>query len=140
MNNHTPRTDAAEINAFTSGIPPRGFYVTADFARQLERELAEATEYADETHARHQGLVEQVAQLKNENAALSEELKAQCVVNGIGGSREAKLLAEMDKLRADNAALREALEAIANASGFDNIGNWARNKARAAIDAARKTP
>lgn len=66
----------------------------------LQRELAAANEYADETHARHQSLVEQVAQLKCENAALSAELKAQCVANGIGGSREAKLLAELDALRA----------------------------------------
>lgn len=38
----TPRTDRVEINAYTAGIPPRGFYVTASFARQLERDLAAA--------------------------------------------------------------------------------------------------
>lgn len=67
---------------------------------QLDKRIAEESEYADETYARHEALVEQIAKLKDENAALSEELKAQCVVNGIGGEREAKLLAELDALRA----------------------------------------
>lgn len=43
------------------------------------------------------------------DAALSEELREQAVVNGKGGEREAKLLAELDALRSENAALREEL-------------------------------
>ena len=37
-NSDTPETDAVEINAYTAGIPPRGFYVPAGHARKLERE------------------------------------------------------------------------------------------------------
>jgi len=36
-------------------------------------------------------------------------------------------------LERENAALREALREIADASGFDNIGNWARKKAKDAL-------
>ena len=43
---------------------------------------------------------------------------------------------EISEAQRDNARLRDVLVEIANAKGFDNIGNWARNTARAAL--ARK--
>lgn len=126
MNNtNTPRTDAATGRALAAHYgpsqsdelytDPTGPFVHAAFARQLERELAEANEYAAETHARHQSLVEQIGKLKDDNAALSAELREQAVVNGIGGSREAKLLAEMDKLRAEVERLKGELADWENA-------------------------
>ena len=45
----------------------------------------------------------------------------------------AQLLEKLERLECENAALRAALREIADASGFDNIGNWARNKAKDAL-------
>lgn len=41
------------------------------------------------------------------------------------------------KLERERDELREALREIAEASRFDNIGNWARNKARKALEGAK---
>ena len=48
---------------------------------------------------------------------------------------DAKLARRLERERDD---AREALREIAEASGFDNIENWARNKARKALEEARK--
>jgi len=41
---------------------------------------------------------------------------------------------ELSEALRELAEAREALQEIANASHFDNIGNWARNKARKALE------
>lgn len=53
---------------------------------------------------------------------------------------QARLLGKIGELQHKNAAikvernrLRVALQDIADASGFDNIGNWAQNKAKEAL-------
>ncbi len=38
------------------------------------------------------------------------------------------------KLERERDAVREVLQEIANAGHFDNIGNWARNKAKEALE------
>ncbi len=96
-------------------------------------------------------LLQKVQQLETENAE-------QCVLLGKGGERECALLGKVERLERENAALRlladgheetierlerqnaalkiesnrlrVVLQDIADASGFDNIGNWARNKAK----------
>ena len=42
------------------------------------------------------------------------------------------------RLERERDEAREVLREIAEASGFDNIGNWARNKARKEIDRYRE--
>jgi len=54
----TPRTDAAMFTAWrwdtdTAEYRPHGIAVPAPFARQLERELAEATRERDELRAKY---------------------------------------------------------------------------------------
>lgn len=39
-----------------------------------------------------------------------------------------------EKLERERDEARKVLSEIANASHFDNIGNWARNKAKKALD------
>lgn len=41
------------------------------------------------------------------------------------------------KLERERDEAREALQEIANASHFDNIGNWARNRAKKSLEAAK---
>lgn len=41
--------------------------------------------------------------------------------------------AKIGELEQERDEAREVLREIAEASGFDNIGNWARNKAKSAI-------
>lgn len=76
--------------------------------------------------------------LEADNAALQEELNAQAVVNGKGGEREAKLLAENAALQADKERLDWLIKnqigvayGAVSFEAFDKI-------TRAAIDAARK--
>ena len=45
----------------------------------------------------------------------------------------ATLTVKCEKLERERDEAREVLREIAEASGFDNIGNWARNKAKSAI-------
>lgn len=47
-------------------------------------------------------------------------------------------LIEINKAHEERDEAREVLREIAEASGFDNIGNWARNKARKEIDRYRE--
>lgn len=48
-----------------------------------------------------------------------------------------KAVSEKEKAIRERDEAREALREIAEASGFDNIGNWARNKARKALKGAK---
>ena len=41
---------------------------------------------------------------------------------------------KIEKLEQERDEAREALQEIANASHFDNIGNWARNKAKKVLE------
>lgn len=65
---------------------------------ELERKLADANEYADETHARHQSLVEQIAQLQNDNAADNAALR--------------ELATEHEKVRVLRYVVSQILEAM----------------------------
>ena len=60
--------------------------------------------------------------------------------DGVANAAIAEAADQLAELERENAALkikrnrlRVVLQDIADASGFDNIGNWARNKAQAAL-------
>lgn len=69
--------------------------------------------------------------------ALASELAEAKRLN-LALQRDADKLASCDAalhaVEAERDALRAALSEIANASGFDNIGRWARNRAQAALN------
>jgi hypothetical protein len=51
--------------------------------------------------------------------------------------RRMETVLQCELLEKERDEAREVLLEIANASHFDNIGNWARNKAREALEEAR---
>ena len=93
----------------TDDIARGNHVVPTEWAQQLERERDEARE---ELHDIRLNL--------GEDADGYTLLHAVCIMQN-----------ERDDAR-------EALREIAEASGFDNIENWARNKARKALEEARK--
>lgn len=104
---NTPKTDAAcgwpwghhgRIECSDLRWSPDGPFVHSSVARELERENAALKACVDRTGEANDKLVV-------EKAGLRAELEAQAVVNGKGGEREAKLLAEV-------AALRKAKEML----------------------------
>jgi len=88
-------------------------------------------------------LMDEVDDLRFENAGLRVELERQAVCNGKGSEREAALRAKVETLERENAALRAALTPWLawEDTGGDIPASAARRLfqiARAAIDAARK--
>ena len=63
------------------------------------------------------------------------ETDAAWAVESGNGLNEVKEISR--KLERERDEARAALREIANASHFDNIGNWARNKAKKALEDAK---
>lgn len=78
----------------------------------LEQELAAANDYISKWKS-----------LADANAHVAEVVQ----------KRAERLAAELAAAQARERLLREALTEIASAKGFDNIGAWARNRARAEL-------
>lgn len=135
----TPRTDKAVY--LTKG--PNFNAVCPNFARELEREnaalrvlvkelerkLAVEAEYAAETHARHQGLVEQIAKLNSENATLSEDVVK---ANGLLDMQ----MKELAKLREDSKIVDELC--TLHGCGREFLMVWCRAAAYAQEEYTRK--
>lgn len=107
----TPETDAFAVK-FKSVCGSKA-WVPTDICRRFERERDEAQEALAAT--KHY-------LTKERDDALSQIVQAEC--------RAERFCQERDEAR-------EALREIAEASGFDNIGDWARNKARKALKGAK---
>ena len=120
----TPETDS-QIATFTSISKLKKRFecstgkVSAGFARQLERERDEAREERD------------IARLEAEE--INQELvNARKQIEGLNNFANERF-DEIQKVRKERDEAREVLKEIAEAIGFDNIGNWARNKALEAL-------
>jgi chromosome segregation ATPase len=112
----TPETDALTSvgleNADRECVP-------SGFARILERERDEAREERD------------IARLEAEE--INQELvNARKQIEGLNNFANERF-DEIQKVRKERDEAREVLKEIAEAIGFDNIGNWARNKALEAL-------
>lgn len=135
----TPRTDAEEGHYDGSGCWKNGAgndCVRADFARQLERELAakveeceklaaqlaEAREQFDKENKSHWAAREESAKHYLAMRERAERAEADCAeqarLNGMGASREAALLAKLERAEADNARLKEQVDATADALDY----------------------
>ncbi len=113
--NNTPRTEAVVKMA----VGPMREYAIIKHAQTLERELLKAQAERDEAR--------EDLEFRRGLYKVQEEYL-----------EEAREKAERYRLEANAMMLqrdesREALREITEASGFDNIGNWARNKAKSAI-------
>jgi hypothetical protein len=104
---------------------------TAEMAQQLERERDEArtrcqdleTAFANFANERF----EEIQKVRKERDEARKHLAA--------ANKGAEINAHINNsLTAKLAEARGVLQEIANASHFDNIGNWARNKARQALE------
>ena len=144
----TPITDREEL-CTTDYILPQ-FVVTSDICRELEREnqqlkqtvLATLSQRGQKElivawdrvkelerenaalRAQDAWLVATFGNLEDENQKLRAELEAQAVVNGKGGEREAKLLAEVAALRSAMYRVRAAID--------DPLGSQAQRLEKAA--------
>lgn len=129
MNNiPTPRTEAVMVDPLSDGndLP--------QLARQLETELSEALRERDEARvafviATDQMVVAQ-CKLRESNKERDEAQEAIRILAHHGASEIQRIAQERDEARS---FLRE----IATASHFDNIGNWAKNKAKKALEGAK---
>ncbi len=119
----TPETDA-EHQQFAMG----GF--TLDFCRKLERERDKAREDATNYYSKI-GELEQERDEAREALAAAKYYLTEERDDALSQIVQAECRAERFCQERDEA--REVLREIAEASGFDNIGNWARNKAKSAI-------
>lgn len=99
MNTPTPRTDAAQHEGLMRGNALPTKVVRADFARQLERELAQVSKDRDSWKASHDNQVK----IKN-IIATRGDLKDRA-------PKVEKLVAELNQTKTNNAELLEALEA-----------------------------
>jgi hypothetical protein len=118
----TPETDAIVRNAATADHPPTRLAATLTVkCEKLERERDEAREIIKIVAQDKDKTIEQLIVERDSNRKAFETLQG-LYSNEIAKNRN---------LERDEA--RDVLREIAEASGFDNIGNWARNKARNAI-------
>jgi flagellar biosynthesis regulator FlaF len=65
-NTDTPRTDDQSVRYYNDATGTRIEYVSARFARQLERELTEARERADTMFAKHVDILDQARRERDE--------------------------------------------------------------------------
>ena len=115
----TPETDAKVWSDHSEGILYE--VVEASFARRLERERDKAAEDATNYYAR----IGELERERDEAWACCDEL--------VVDSNAITLAKTVMRLERERDEAREVLREIAEASGFDNIGNWARNKANDAL-------
>lgn len=76
-----------------------------DYSKQLEVLVRDLERENAALRAQNAWLVATFGNLEDENQKLRAELEAQAVVNGKGGEREAKLLAQVAELRNDKERL-----------------------------------
>jgi len=155
----TPETDKNTWSDSSEGILYK--VVTSDFARKLERErddymercrfaLSERDSWrmrAEQKYAMRRELEELLGVDRN-NASDEQFQKGLDAIKNIIRERDTALAALsygkgktllnkwLEAIRERDEARKILLE-IANASHFDNIGNWARNKAREALEEAK---
>lgn len=91
----TPRTDN-EAWSEGSSVPE---LVTAELARQLERELTAAREELANAQDKADAAVWALTRVQEENAPLKAELLVQARLLGMSGEREADLRGEIERLR-----------------------------------------
>jgi hypothetical protein len=110
----TPRTDEREYERECNAGNSIEMVVTADFARQLERQLNEANTQIVE------GIVSRCI-CKNAESPQPDCLCVHCSIRRAEKERD-KLRAEVESLRATVKALQKALQAIGNKyrAGFDD--------------------
>lgn len=115
----TPETDAL-IYKTRAGIS------MFDHARKMERERDEAREKYFVMRDLSNNATELAEKYKLERDEARKDLKI---------TQEAWVKAKAERVEAlrERDELRGVLQEIANASHFDNIGNWARNKAKEAL-------
>ena len=75
----TPRTDAVLVEFADNTHTRDGEWVPADFARQLERELAEAHESAEKAHDLYNSCADRLIACDDSKAQLLAEMRQQSV-------------------------------------------------------------
>jgi hypothetical protein len=127
----TPETDKAIFKILSSLQSGTEKVVHAEICAKLERERDEArtrcqdleTAFANFANERF----EEIQKVRKERDEARKHLAA--------ANKGAEINAHINNsLTAKLAEARGVLQEIANASHFDNIGNWARNKARQALE------
>ena len=118
----TPETDALIISKGGFGMTN---YEWREHSRRLERERDEAREAVRLASIEAKALATSIQ--KSEYSDVKFEL-----CDSVAG-----VISQIDNMyagvREQRDEAREVLREIAEASGFDNIGNWARNKALEAL-------
>lgn len=126
--NDTPETDKF-LTDWMQGVT-RDLPNFVEIARQLERERDEAREEF------HKASVEANALATSIQKAEYSDAKEFELLGSVAG-----VISQIDNMyagvRQQRDEARAVLSEIANASHFDNIGNWARNKAKKALDNAK---
>ena len=142
--NITPETDALVPQFLNGGEIPDIFA----HCRKLERERDEAREairaLAEHGESEIQRITKERDEAMEKMADALQEVDLRTLDfdrmkqerdEAITRRMETIMQCELYEQERDEA--REALQEIANASHFDNIGNWARNKARKALEEAK---
>ena len=89
--------------------------------------MSDTPETDDLARGNHVVPAEWAEQLERERDEANSELNKKTIEYD-------KLFDEAEKIKKERDEAREVLQEIASASHFDNIGNWARNKARQALE------
>ena len=130
---NTPETDKAERMAFASE-----YMVPTEFARELERQRDEARKDAKQLSERLTALelqsTAELARLERERDEARNQRDSLRLAAQKEDIHHDRMIGELERVYSERDDAREVLQEIANASHFDNIGNWARNKARQALE------
>ncbi len=116
----TPRTDAAEIvQIFVNHPELRTNRVPVDFARQLERELAEVTQSLAFQKQLNREVIEREKQTHAELAETNNDYR--CLAELLDGHDATECRANLVKLKADLAAERALADRLAR-----ELESWSR--------------